>query len=78
MFPNAKDLAISQMMVAYGNRQNVTARANNSELLRPLKQLMETRLKKLRSPEIKYGQKIGLDKSLKNTCSTETSLSIWD
>ena len=47
MPPNTKDLAINQTMVAYGNRQNATAftRANNSDLLRSLKQLMETRLK---------------------------------
>ena len=46
MPPNTKDLAINQMMVAYGNRQNATAfaRANNSDLLRSLKHLMETRL----------------------------------
>ena len=44
--PNTKDLAINQTMVAYGNRQNATAfaRANNSDLLRSLKYLMETRL----------------------------------
>ena len=43
---NAKDLAINQTMVAYGNRQNATvfARSNNSDLLRSLKHLMETRL----------------------------------
>ena len=41
-----KDLAINQSMVAYGNRQNATAfaRANNCDLLRSLKHLMETRL----------------------------------
>ena len=46
MLPNTKDLAINQTMVAYGNRQNATAfaRANNSDLLRSLKHLMETRL----------------------------------
>ena len=46
MPPNTKDLVINQMMVAYGNRQNPTAfaRANNSDLLRSLKHLMETRL----------------------------------
>ena len=46
MPPNTKDLAINQTMVAYGNRQNATAfaRANNSDLLRSLKHLMETRL----------------------------------
>ena len=42
--PNTKDLAINHMMVAYGNRQNATAFANNSILLRSLKHLMETRL----------------------------------
>ena len=44
--PNTKDLAINQTMVTYGNRQNATAfaRANNSDLLRSLKHLMETRL----------------------------------
>ena len=46
MPPNTKDLAINQTMVAYGNRQNTTAfaRENNSDLLRSLKHLMETRL----------------------------------
>ena len=46
MPPNTKDLAINQTMVAYGNRPNATAfaRANNSDLLRSLKHLMETRL----------------------------------
>ena len=46
MPPNTKDLAINQTMVAYGARQNATAfaRANNSDLLRSLKHLMETRL----------------------------------
>ena len=46
MPPNTKDLAINQAMVAYGNRQNATAfaRANNSDLLRLLKHLMEARL----------------------------------
>ena len=46
MPPNTKDLAINQTMVAYGNRQSATAfaRANNSDLLRSLKHLMETRL----------------------------------
>ena len=45
--PNTKDLAINLTMVAYGNRQNATAfaRANNSDLLRALKHLMDTRLK---------------------------------
>ena len=39
MPPNTKDLAINQLMVAYGNRQNAKAfvRANNSELLRSMK-----------------------------------------
>ena len=47
MLPNTKDLAINHTMVAYGNRQNATAfaRANNSDLLRSLKHLIETRLK---------------------------------
>ena len=47
MPPDTKDLAINQTMVAYGNRQNATAfvRANNSDLLRSLKHLIETRLK---------------------------------
>ena len=42
----SKNLAINQIMVAYGSRQNPTAftRANNSDLLRSLKHLMETRL----------------------------------
>ena len=46
MPPNTKNLAINQTMVAYGTRQNATAfgGANNSDLLRPLKHLMETRL----------------------------------
>ena len=46
MPPNTKDLAINQAMVVYGNRQNATAIAwaNNSDFLRPLKHLMETRL----------------------------------
>ena len=46
MPPNTEDLAINQLMVAYGNRQNAAAftRANNSDLLRSLKHLMETRL----------------------------------
>ena len=46
MPPNTKDLAITQTMAAYGNRQNETAfaGANNSDLLRSLKHLMETRL----------------------------------
>ena len=46
--PNTKDLAINPMMVAYENRQNATAftRANNSDLLRSLKHLMKTRLKR--------------------------------
>ena len=43
---NIKDLTINQTMVAYGNRQNAKAfaRANNSDLLRSLTHLMETRL----------------------------------
>ena len=46
MPPNTKDLAINQTMVAYENWQNVTAfaQANNFDLLRSLKHLMETRL----------------------------------
>ena len=42
MPPNTKVLAINQTMVTCGNRQNATdlARANNSDLLRSLKQLM--------------------------------------
>ena len=44
--PNAKDLVINLAFVAYGNRQNAImfAQANNSDLLRALKNLMETRL----------------------------------
>ena len=43
---NTKDLAMIQTMAAYGNRQSATAfaRANNSDLLRSLNHLMETRL----------------------------------
>ena len=43
---NTKDLAINLTIVAYGNRQNAImfARANNSDSLRALKPLMETRL----------------------------------
>ena len=43
---NTKYLAINQTMVAYGNRQSATAfaLANNSDLLRSQKHLMETRL----------------------------------
>ena len=46
--PNTKDLTINLAMIAYGNRQNETtfARASNSDLLRALKHLMETRLNK--------------------------------
>ena len=46
MSPNTKDLAIKQTMVVYGNRQNATAfeRANDSDSLRLLKHLMETKL----------------------------------
>ena len=45
--PNTKNLAINQPMIAYGNLQNATAfaRANNFDLLRSLKHLMETRPK---------------------------------
>ena len=41
-----KKLIINMTMVAYGNRQNAItfARANNSDLFRALKHLMETRL----------------------------------
>ena len=44
--PNTKDLAINPKF-AYGSQQNATAlaRANNSDLLRSLKHLIETRLK---------------------------------
>ena len=44
--PNTKDLAINLTMVAYGNQQNATAfaGANNSDLLRSLKHIMEARL----------------------------------
>ena len=44
--PNTKDLAINQTMDAYENQQNAKAfaRANNPDLLRALKKLMETRL----------------------------------
>ena len=54
---NTKDLAINQTMVADGNRQDATAfaRANNSDLLRSLKHLIETRLK------IKFSVKMPLD-----------------
>ena len=47
--PNTKDLAINPTKSAYGNRQNATAlaRANNSNLLRSLKHLIETRLYKI-------------------------------
>ena len=43
---STKDLVINLTMVAYGNRRNAItfARANNSDLLWPLKHLMETRL----------------------------------
>ena len=46
MPPNTKDLAINQMMVAYGNRQNAIAfaRVNHTGWLRPPKNLMETGL----------------------------------
>ena len=45
--PNTKDLTIELTMVAYGNQQNAIkfARANNYDLLRALKHLMETRLR---------------------------------
>ena len=45
MPPNTKALAINETMVANGNRQNATAfaRAHDSDLLRSLKHLMETR-----------------------------------
>ena len=44
--PNAKDLTMDFTMLAYGNRQNAIkfARANNSNLLRALKHIAETRL----------------------------------
>ena len=53
MPPNTKDLAINQTMVAYGNRQSATAfaLANNSDLLRSLKHLMETRLNEYNNAE---------------------------
>ena len=40
-----KDLTIDLMMLVYGNRQNAIkfTQANNSDLLRALKYLMETR-----------------------------------
>ena len=43
---NAKYLPIDLMMLAYENRQNATkfARANNSDLLRPLKLFISTRV----------------------------------
>ena len=43
---DAKNLAINLAMLTYGNRPNAIkfARANNSDLLRALKHLMETRL----------------------------------
>ena len=43
---NTKDVAINLTMVADGNWQNAITftRANNSDLLRALKQLMETRI----------------------------------
>ena len=46
---NTEDLTLELTMVAYEKRQNAIkfARANNSDLLRALKHLMETRLKKL-------------------------------
>ena len=44
--PNAKDITIDLTTLAYGNQQNAIkfARVNNSDLLRALKNLMETRL----------------------------------
>ena len=47
MPPNTKALAKNLTMGAYGGRQNATAfvRAHNSDLLRSLKHLMETRLR---------------------------------
>ena len=44
--PNTKELAIDLTVVACENRQNAItfARVNNSDLLRALKHLMETRL----------------------------------
>ena len=60
---NTKDLAINQMTVAYGNRQNETtfARTNSSDLLRALEHLMETRLNAemaylWREPPVLYNQ----------------------
>ena len=43
---DVKDLIINLATLAYGNRANATkfAQANNSDLLRALKHLMETRL----------------------------------
>ena len=43
---NTKDVAINLTMVADGNWQNAITftRANNSDMLRALKQLMETRI----------------------------------
>ena len=48
MPPITKYLAINQTTVAYGNAK-MFARANNSDLLRLLKHLMETRLYKKES-----------------------------
>ena len=45
--PNTKDLAINQMMVAYGNRKKTQQRSHEQTTpisLRVLKHLMETRL----------------------------------
>ena len=76
---NAKHLTIGLAMLAYGNRRNTLkfARANNSDLLRELKQLMETKLYKglvvcvsnwkksfLRSIEFIYSQKQSLPEVL--------------
>ena len=43
--PNTKDLVINLTMIAFGNRKNsiTFARPNNSDLLRALKHLIETR-----------------------------------
>ena len=51
--PYDKNLALNLAMVAYGNRQSAImfARANNSDLFRALKHLMETRLKLCSSPK---------------------------
>ena len=43
---NVRDFTINLSMHAYGNRQNATkfTRANNSDLMQALKQLMETNM----------------------------------